>query len=406
MKVKACVLILIAALFASISQPAVQASKIAGKTVKMGLLTDMTGNYSGMFGPKEVKSAQLAISDFVQQQKPDFKVELVYADTKNKPEVAVQQAREWFDKEGVTMIADCSASPISLAVVPVIAERKKVYFVETGGTTKLTEEACTPYTVHYMGDTDQICAGTVNPVIQQGGKTWFLIVLDNAFGASFEKSVRAEIAAHGGRVIGTVKHPLATSDFSSYILRAQASHADVVALLDAGADCRNALTTADEFGVAKDQLLLPLTLDFTDVRALGLPVAKGVLHSEIFYWDLNNETRAWAKHVQSAINALPNQYDALIYSAVTTYLKAVKAVGTDDADTVMKYLKSTKINDFMCKDAYIRADGRLIHERYLLQVKKPSESKYDGDCYKVLKVIPGPETVPPLSQSKCPFCPK
>ena len=406
MKVKACFLILLAALSASISQPGAQASKISGKVVKMGMLTDMTGPLSNVFGPKLIKSAQLAISDFVQQQKPDFKVELVSADHQNKPEVAVQKVREWFDNDGVTMIADCSMAPPALAVAKLIAERKKVYFVESAGPTRLTNEDCTPYTVHFMADTDAISAGTVNPIIQQGGKTWFLIVLDNAFGASFEKSVRAELTAHGGRVVGAVKHPLGTADFSSYILRAQASHADVVALLDGGDDLRNAVTTANEFGLAKDQLVLPLFLDFTDVRALGLPVVKGDIHSERFYWDLNNETRAFAKHCSPALNGLPNQYDALVYSAVTTYLNAVKTVGTDDADTVMKYLKSTKINDFLCHGATIRADGKLMHEQYLVQAKKPSESKYDGDCYKVLKVIPATEIVAPLAQGKCAFCTK
>jgi branched-chain amino acid transport system substrate-binding protein len=414
MKTKTCALTLLAALSVSISQPAVQAaqpvvqkSQIAGKLVKLGVLTDMTGPMSGIFGPNEFKCAKLAASDFVKKNKPDFKVEVVAGDHHQKPEEAVQKVREWFDKDDVTAVLECTGAHTALPVVrSVIKDRKKVFIVESAGSTRLTNEECTPYTIQYMGETDQVCAGVINTLVDQGKKTWFLIVMDTAFGSSFEKSAKEAIEARGGQVLGSVKHPLGTADFSSFILRAQASHADAVALCTGAADLTNCIKTANEFGIANRQVLAPLFLDMTDVRVLGLPVVKGTYHSELFYWDRDDQTRAWAKHAQEAINTIPNQYDALIYSAVTTYLKAVQATGTDDADAVMKYIKSTKINDFLCHDAYIRADGKLIHERYLMQTKTPAESKYNGDYFKILKVIPAEEVVSPLAKTQCSFCKK
>jgi branched-chain amino acid transport system substrate-binding protein len=377
---------------------------ISGDKVKIGVMNDMSGLYADIGGPGSVEAAKMAIADFGGEVlgKP---VELVFVDHLNKPDVGASKAREWYDTD-VDMIVDVPTSSVAIAVGKVAGEKKRILMVTGGASTRLTNEDCNPYTVHYVYDTYALANGTGKAIVQQGGKTWFFITVDYAFGKSLEDDTAAAVKASGGQVLGHAAHPLNASDFSSYMLQAQASKAQIVGLANAGGDTINSIKAANEFGLTKNQSLAGLLLFITDIHSLGLKVAQGMMLTDAWYWDANDETRKFGRRFFEKVKRMPSYDQAGVYSAVTTYLKAVKAVGTDDADKVMAELKKTKINDLFAKNGYIRQDGRMVHEMYLMQVKTPEESKYPWDYYKLKATIPAEEAFQPLSKSTCPMIKK
>ena len=398
-----------AALLGMVSNLAVaqtaKAGAISGDKVKIGVMNDMSGLYADIGGPGSLVAAQMAVQDFGGKVlgKP---IEIVSVDHQNKPDVGATKAREWYDTEGVDMIVDVPTSSVAIAVGKVAAEKKRV-FISTGAATKsLTNEDCNPYTVHYAYDTYALANGTGKAIVQTGGKTWFFITADYAFGKALEADTAAVVKANGGEVKGFVRHPLNASDFSSFMLQAQASKAQIIGLANAGGDTINSVKAANEFGLTKTQSLAGLLLFITDIHSLGLKTAQGMMLTDAWYWDTNEETRKFGRRFFEKMKRMPSFDQAGVYSAVTTYLKAVKAVGTDDADKVMVELKKTKINDMFVKNGYIRQDGRMIKEMYLMQVKTPEESKYPWDYYKLKATIPAEEAFQPLSKSTCPMIKK
>jgi branched-chain amino acid transport system substrate-binding protein len=399
--------IAVAAGIAMLGATAAQAqSKISGDTVKIGVLTDMSGLYSELGGAGSVAAAQMAIDDFKAQAKPTFKIEMVSADHQNKADIGAQKAREWFDTQGVDMVNDVLNSAVAIAVAKVANEKKKVYINNGAASTRLTNEDCTPYTIHYAYDTYALANGTGKAVVQNGGKTWFFLTADYAFGASLEKDTSDVVKANGGQILGTAKHPLSTADFSSYLLQAQASKAQIIGLANAGGDTINAIKAANEFGITKNQSLAGLLVFITDIHSLGLPIAQGMMLTTGFYWDMDDGTRKFAAEFEKKMKKKPSMIQAGVYSSTMQYLNAVKTTGTDDADAVMAQLKKTKIDDFFGKGGYIRADGRMVHDMYLAQVKTPAESKGAWDYYKIVKTIPAEEAFQPLSKSACSFVKK
>jgi len=377
---------------------------ISGDKVKIGVMNDMSGLYADIGGPGSVEAARMAIADFGGKVlgKP---VELVFVDHLNKPDVGASKAREWYDTD-VDMIVDVPTSSVAIAVGKVAGEKKRILIVTGGASTRLTNEDCNAYTVHYVYDTYALANGTGKAIVQQGGKTWFFITADYAFGKSLEDDTTAAVKASGGEVKGHVAHPLNASDFSSYMLQAQASKAQIVGLANAGGDTINSIKAANEFGLTKNQSLAGLLLFITDIHSLGLKTAQGMMLTDAWYWDTNDETRKFGRRFFEKVKRMPSYDQAGVYSAVTTYLKAIKATGTDDADKVMAELKKTKINDLFAKNGYIRQDGRMVHEMYLMQVKTPEESKYPWDYYKLKATIPAEQAFQPLSKSTCPMIKK
>jgi branched-chain amino acid transport system substrate-binding protein len=379
--------------------------KLSGDMVKLGVMNDMVGLYADIGGPGSVEAAKMAVADFGGKVfgKP---IEVVSADHQNKPDVGASKAREWFDTQGVDMIVDVPTSSVAIAVAKVANEKKRV-FMNTGAATKaLTNEECNPYTVHYAYDTYALANGTGKAIVQTGGKTWFFLTADYAFGHALEGDTAAVVKASGGEVKGAVRHPLAASDFSSFLLQAQASKAQIIGLANAGGDTINSVKAANEFGLTKNQTLAGLLMFITDVHSLGLKTAQGMMLTDAWYWDANDETRKFGKRFFEKMKRMPSFDQAGVYSATLTYLKAVEAAGTDDADAVMAVMKKTKINDVFAKGGYIRADGRMVHDMYLMQVKKPEDSKYPWDYFQLKKVIPAEEAFQPLALSKCPMVKK
>ena len=382
------------------------AMKLSDGMVKIGVLTDMSGVYSDLGGQGAVTAAQMAIDDYKAQYKPSFKIELVYADHQNKADVGSNKAREWYDTQGVDMITDVLNSGVALAVAKVTQEKNRIMINNGAASTRLTNEDCTPNTIHYTYDTYALANGPGKAVTKAGGDTWFFLTADYAFGASLEKDTSEAVKANGGKVLGSVKHPLNASDFSSFLLQAQASKAKVVGLANAGGDTINAIKAANEFGLTKNQRLVGLLTMIPDIHALGLATTQGMMFTEGFYWNLNDETRAWSRRFFAKHKKMPSMVQAGDYSTVMTYLKAVQAAGTDEAGAVMKKLKELPINDFFAKGGKIREDGRMVHDMYLVEVKKPSESKEPWDYYNIKAVIPGNEAFQPLSLSRCPLVKK
>ncbi|QDF95212.1 ABC transporter permease [Azoarcus sp. DD4] len=381
-------------------------AQISGNTVKIGVLTDMSGTYSDLAGPGAVLATQMAIEDFIAKEKPAFKVEMVSADHQNKADIASNKAREWFEREGVDTATELVTTSTALAVMKVAKEMNRVALMSGPASTPITNEQCNDVTVHYTYDTYALANGTAKAVTQQGGKNWFFLTADYAFGQSLEKDSSAVVVANGGKVVGSVRHPFPASDFSSFLLQAQASNAQIIGLANAGADTTNAIKQAAEFGITPKQQLAGLLMFISDVHSLGLKNAQGMYLTTGFYWDLNDETRAWSKRFFDKQRRMPTMVQAGQYSSVLHYLKAVKAAGSDEAPKVMAQMKKTPINDFFAKNGQIREDGRMIHDMYLVQVKKPDESKYPWDYYHVKQVIPAAEAFQPLALSRCPLVKK
>jgi branched-chain amino acid transport system substrate-binding protein len=379
--------------------------KISDGVVKMGLLLDMSSLYEDVAGNGTVTAVKMAIEDFGGKVL-GMPIEVLVADHQNKADLAASKAREWFDTMKVDMIGDVAASATALSAVEVARQKNKVIIMSGPGTSRLTNENCTPVSVHYTWDTYALAAVTGRGVVKTGGDSWFFLTVDYAFGHSLEKDASDIIKADGGKVLGSVRFPLNTQDFSSYMLQAQASKAKVIGLATAGGDTINAIKSANEFGITKNQKLAGLLVFVNDVHALGLEVTKGMQLTEGFYWDMNDETRKFSKRFFEKMKKMPNMLQVGSYSSTLHYLNAVKATGTDDTETVMKWMKSNPINDVFVKNGRIREDGRMMREMYLFEVKQPSESKYPWDYYKLKATIPAEQAFMPVSKSVCPLLKK
>ena len=406
MKRKLLSALVCAALMLHVGAIAGAATKASDGVVKIGVLTDMSGTYSDLAGPGSLAAVEMAVADFIAREKPDFKIEVISADHQNKGDIAAIKAREWIDTEKVDVIVDLVTTSTALAVMKVAKEKNRITMVSGAASTPITNEQCTDTNVHWTYDTYALAVGTGKAVVKQGGKTWFFITADYAFGKSLEKDTSEVVIEEGGKVLGHVLAPFPTQDFSSFLLQAQSSGAQVIGLANAGNDTINAIKQAAEFGITPKQSLAGLLMFISDVHSLGPKATRGMYLTTGFYWDRNDETRAWSKRFFEKRNKMPTMVHAGDYSAVTHYLEAVKAVGTDDTKTVMAKMKETPINDFFAKNGKIRVDGRMVHDMYLAQVKKPEESKYPWDYYFIRQVIPGDQAFLPLSKSKCPLVKK
>ena len=379
-------------------------AQISGNVVKIGVLNDQSGTYADLAGPGSVLAAKMAVEDFKAKEK-GLNVEVVFADHQNKPDVGSQIARRWFDADGVDVIVDVPTSSVVLAVNQIAKEKNKVMIVSTGATSDLSGKACTPNSIHWTYDTWQLANGTGSAIVKTGGDSWFFLTADYAFGHALERDTEAVVVKNGGKVNGKVRHPFPSSDFSSFLLQAQASKAKIIGLANAGADTTNAIKQASEFGIVKGgQNLAGLLVFLTDVHALGLDKAQGLILSETFYWDLNDQTRAWSKRFAAGNNGkYPTMGHAGVYAGTLHYLKAVAALKSDDGAKVVAKMKDLPTDDPLFGKGKIRADGRKIHPSYLFEVKKPSESKYPYDYYKLRATVPAEQAFRPMEQGNCPL---
>lgn len=380
---------------------------LAQTTVKIGVLSDMSGLYADLGGPGSTAAAKLAADDFMKTHK-DFKIEFVTGDHQNKPDVGSQIANQWFDREGVDMIVDVPNSGVALAVSGVAASKNKVFIGSGPASSDLTGAKCNANTVHWTYDTWMLANGTGKAIVKTGGDTWFFLTSDYAFGHALERDTAAVVEKNGGKVLGKVRHPLNTSDFSSFLLQAQASKAKVIGLANAGGDTINSIKQAAEFGIVKGgQSLAGLLVFSTDVASLGLPVAQGLVLTGTWYWDQTDANRAWTKRWQAERNAsgkIPTMVQAGVYAGTLHYLKAVAALkSAKDGKAVVAEMKKLPTDDPLFGKGTIRADGRKLHNAYLYEVKKPAESKHAGDFYKVRATIPADEAFRPLKDGGCPL---
>ncbi len=382
---------------AGMSLAAMQAQ--AQDKVKIGFLTDMSSLYADVDGKNGALAIQMAIDDFGGKVlgKP---VELLSADHQNKADIAASKAREWIDTQGLTMLFGGTNSGTALAMAKIADEKKRVFMVNGAGSSALTNEQCTPYTVHYAYDTTALAKGTGGAVVKQGGKTWFFLTADYAFGMALEADTAKVVKENGGQVLGSVRHPLNASDFSSFLLQAQNSKAQILGLANAGGDTINAIKAAKEFGINKTMKMAGLLVFITDVHSLGLKNTEGLLLTTSWDWNLNDKSREFGKKFFAKTKRMPTDIHAANYSATMNYLKAVQAAGTTDADKVMAKLKSTPIDDFYAKGV-IRPDGRFAHDMYLMQVKSPKESQQPWDYYKVVAQLPADQVWTTKAESKC-----
>jgi branched-chain amino acid transport system substrate-binding protein len=382
------------------------AAQVSDNVVKIGVLTDMSGQYSDLNGPGSLLAAQMAAADFGGKVlgKP---IEIIGADHQQKADIGVGIARRWIENEKVDAISDVTNSAIALAVQQLTRETNRVALFSSPGTTDLTGKQCSPTGFHWVYDNYSNAVGPLKALIDKGSDTFFIVTADFAFGHSLEKIASEAIKANGGKVLGTVRHPFGAADLSSFLLPAQASKAKVILLATAGKDMTTAIKQANEFGIiAGGQAIAAPVVFITDVNALGLPTAQGISFVEGFYWDQNDETRAFAKRFFETRKAMPTSVQAGVYSSITHYLKAIQAAGTDEAKAVAAKMRELPVNDFFAKDGKVREDGRMVHNMLLVQVKKPSESKQPWDYYNVLATVPGEQAFQSLAQSECPLVKK
>ena len=372
---------------------------LSNDVLRIGVLTDISGVYADISGKGAVEAVKMAVEDFGGKMFGK-NIVVVSADHQNKADVGAAKAREWYDG-GVDMINDLANSGVALAVAGVAKEKKRHAIVNNASNVGVTNAQCSPYTVHYTYDAYSLAHGTGKTIAEGGGDTWFFLTVDFAFGIGLEQQVSDVVRANKGRVVGAARHPLGTTDFSSYVLQAQASKAKIIGLASTGNDTINAIKAANEFGVTKNQKLAALLLWIQDVHSLGLPVAQGLQLTNAWYWDMNDESRAFAKRYMQRVGQMPNMAHAGDYSSTLHYLKAVQAARTDDPDAVSAKMRELPINDMFAKNGKIRVDGRMMHDMYLWEVKKPSESKYAWDYLKPVKTIPAEQAFMPLSQSTC-----
>ncbi|MFO1219330.1 MAG: ABC transporter substrate-binding protein [Burkholderiaceae bacterium] len=390
---------------ASVLAAATAQAQISDGIVKIGVMNDMSGLYADIAGPGSVVAAKMAVEDFQKTSKAGLKVEVVGADHQNKPDVGSNVARTWYDTDKVDVIVDVPTSSVALAVNQITRDKGKAFLVSGAATSDLTGKACSPNTIHWTYDTWMLANGTGSAIVKTGGDTWFFLTADYAFGHALERDTAAAVTKAGGKVLGSVRHPFPGTDFSSFLLQAQASKAKIIGLANAGGDTINSIKQAAEFGIVKGgQNLAGLLVFITDVHALGLQTAQGLIFTESFYWDLNDGTRDWSKRYAAAYGGkYPSMGVAGVYSAVLHYLKAVEAIKTDDGTKVIEQMKKMPTDDPLFGKGTIRADGRKIHPAYLFEVKKPSESKYPYDYYKVRATIPAEQAFRPLKDGECPL---
>jgi len=375
-------------------------AQISGDVIKIGIITDMSSVYADLDGQGGVEAMKMAIAD-AGGNVAGKKVEVLFADHQNKADVAAAKAREWFDTQGLDMLIGGTNSGTALAMAKVAAEKKKPFIVIGAASSALTNDQCTPYTVHYAYDTVALAKGTGNAVVKAGGKSWFFLTADYAFGAALQNDTSNVVKAAGGTVVGSVKVPLNVSDFSSFLLQAQASKAEILGLANAGGDTINSIKAANEFGVTKTMKLAGLLVFINDIHSLGLKTTQGMYLTDSWYWNKDAEARAWSRRFFEKMKRMPSSVQAGDYSAASQYLAAVKATGTDDADKVLAQMKKTKINDVFAKGGFIRDDGRMVHDMYLMQVKTPAESTEPWDYYKVVETFKGEAAWQTKADSKC-----
>ncbi|MFZ1171015.1 MAG: ABC transporter substrate-binding protein [Bradyrhizobium sp.] len=400
MKSFAAVLLAASALVASSGAASAQ---ISDDVVKIGVLTDMSSLYADATGKGSLTAVQMAVADYGSKVKGK-PIEVVYADHQNKPDIGVSIARNWYDNEKVDAIFDVPTSSIALPISQLTREKNRIHMNSGAGSSDITGVACSPNTVHYTYDTYALSNVAGKAMVKRGEDTWFFVTADYAFGHALERDAANVVKESGGKVLGTVRHPLNSSDFSSYLLQAQASKAKVIALANAGGDTTNALKQAAEFGIVQGgQKMIALLQEITDTHSLGIKATQGLIVTDAFYWDMNDETRAFSKRFYAKVGSMPTMIQAGLYSATMHYLKAIEATGTDEAPKVMAQMRATPINNFFAKNGKIRIDGRMVHDMYLFEVKKPEESKGEWDLYKLLATVPGDEAFRPLDKGGCPL---
>jgi branched-chain amino acid transport system substrate-binding protein len=380
-----------------------QTAAISDDVVKIGVLTDMSGQFSHESGEGAVTAVRMAVEDFGGKVlgKP---VEVIVADHQNKADIAAALARRWFDADKVDMIANLINSSIALGVSQVAREKNRIAIINGSGASRLTNDACTPNSIHYAYDTYALARGTGTALMRAGRKSWYFLTADYAFGHGLEADTSAVVKAMGGEVVGATRYPIETYDQSSFLLQAQASKAQVVALAGSGNVLVNAVKSAQEFGIQKGgQTLAGLLVWDTDLKSLGLSTTQGLILTTAFYWDRDDDTRAWSRRFYERMKRMPHMGDAGDYSSTMHYLKAIAAAGTDEAQAVMTRMRELPINDFFAKNGRIREDGRMVHDMYVYEVKKPSESTGEWDYYKLRETIPGDEAFRPLKDSVCPL---
>ena len=375
-------------------------AQISDDVIRIGIITDLSGVYSDIDGPAGVEAVRMAVADLGGSINGK-KVEVLFADHQNKADVAASKAREWFDTQGLDMLVGGTNSGTSLAMAKVAAEKKKPFMVVGAASSALTNDQCTPYTVHYAYDTVALAKGTGNAVVKAGGKSWYFLTADYAFGAALQNDTANIVKAAGGTVVGSVKHPLAASDFSSFLLQAQGSKAQILGLANAGGDTINSIKAANEFGITQSMKLAGLLMFINDVHSLGLKATQGMYLTDSWYWNQSAETRTWSRRFFEKFKRMPSSLQAADYSVALQYLTAVKATGTDDADKVLAQLRKTKINDVYAKGGVIRPDGRMVHDMYLMQVKTPAQSTEPWDYYNVVETIKGEAAWTTKAESKC-----
>lgn len=389
--------------------PATSAERtgISDDIVKIGVLTDMSGQFSHESGEGSVTAVRMAIEDFGGKVlgKP---IGLVSADHQNKTDIASSKARQWFDVDKVDMIANLINSGVALSIVNVAKEKNRIAIVNGAGSSRLTGDACTPNSIHYAYDTYALAKGTGSAMAKQGGDSWFFLTADYAFGHALEADTSNVVKSLGGKVVGSVRYPISTLDQSAFLLQAQGSGAKVVALAGSGTVFVNAVKAAREFGLTQGgaQSLAGLLVWITDIRELTLETAQGLILTNAFYWDRDDETRAWSKRFFARMKRMPHMGDAGDYSSTMHYLRAIEAAGTDEAGAVMAKMRELPINDFFAKGGRIREDGRMVHDMYVYQVKSPAESKGEWDYYKLREIVPGEQAYRPLRDSNCPLIKK
>lgn len=380
-------------------------TKISDDVVRIGVLTDMSGVFSANVGPGSVLATKLAIEEFGGKVagKP---IEMLFADHLNKADIGAARAREWMDRNGVDVVTELGNSAVALAVMNVAAEKNRVTMVTGAGATRITGEDCKPNNVMWVYDTYALAKVGTLPLVQDGAKKWYFITADYAFGHSLEGDGMRFVKDGGGSVAGSSRYPFPGTDFSSYLISAQASGANAVAFASAGADLQNQIKQANEFGLSKNQKLVAMLMSITDVHGVGLDAAKNMNFAETFYWDMDDETRKFSQRFFKELGKMPTALQAGQYSAVLNYLRAVEKSGSDQAEVVMKTLREMPIQDAFARNAKLRPDGKLIHDTYLVSVKTPQESKGPWDYYKIVKTVPGDQAFSPLSESKCPLVKK
>ena len=368
---------------------------------RIGVLNDQSGLYSEFGGLGSVEAARMAVADFGGSVL-GRRIEVLSADHQNRPDVGTAIARKWFDEDGVLAIADLTNSAVALSVQNLAKERGRITLASGPGTTRLTNEECSPTGFHWPWDTYSQAVGTARALVKEGSKSWFLLAADYAFGHQMAADLTKTVTERGGRVLGQARHPTSTTDFSSFLLQAQSSRAQIIGLANGGVDTINAVKQASEFGIAdRGQRIAALAVVISDVHALGLKAAKGLVATTAYYWDRNDESRAFGRRYMNATGRMPDMIQAGVYSSVLHYLKAMKEAGTDDGKVVAERMRALPVNDFSVTDGKVRVDGRMEHDMYLVQVKTPEESKGPWDYYKVLRTIPASEATIPLSESKC-----